>query len=187
MEDTHAVEYEIARYVSRHAVEQLKERITRISDGVDDEVVSAQLDRAVYIAMDRPTRDIRVGPDTQGEQATLVHISNEDFADAGGAIEGETFAMIKENVKGTSQFRECIVTVLSPHMAEKLMPKDGSPSSAKMLEKKKSPASIPSSSSTWGKTPPLRVEEKTKLVLSIASSNLAEEDKEALITILIGG
>jgi len=184
----------VKRYVSKHAVEQLRERMDWVSDELSDLEVQEILDRAIYIALDREDRQVRSGPDTQGEQAVLVKVTQEDFDDAGGGVEGMTFAMVKKNAQRSSPYDECVVTVLSPLMADKLMPLEEpwQPLTASVSATEKSvqlrtagvdisdqDASIPGREVNKRKT--------ADLLLAVAQSNLIDSDKKDVIARLIGG
>lgn len=175
------------RYVSTHAIDQIISRMDWVDESMEDDNVGLLLDRAVYIALDRDDRDVRIGVDTKGDPAVLVRVSQEDFDNAGGGVDGETFAMIKKNTRTTSQFKECIVTVISPTMVDRLLPNsvdaelDGSGDSA--LEKAIDAATLRSADEEE-----VNCEyELGDLIIAVTESNLETAYKRAIVDRLIGG
>jgi hypothetical protein len=102
------------RYVSRHAVEVLRDR-SEAAGYMEDNVLRRALDDAVVSAM--ATGDTHSVVDNEGAEATLCHLTN--HLD-GMLIRGKIYALVKENGRDSDK-RDAVVTVLTENPAKKMI------------------------------------------------------------------
>jgi hypothetical protein len=107
---------ETSYYVTKHALDRMRERSDRTSACLDDFALALLIDDAVHLAMLTPANVYQV-QDDRGEEAQLVYIGPQDWDQS--LVSGSLFALIKENDKKDSPRKYSVVTILSEHMGRK--------------------------------------------------------------------
>lgn len=100
------------RYITNHALARLRERAD-VAAHIEDSALARLLDDAVELAFVRRV-DADVVDDS-GEDAKLVPLEFD-----GLTVTGSLHALIKPNLRGTSEFKEAVVTLLESRAAERV-------------------------------------------------------------------